>query len=185
MSALIDNGQQWMKPLLDYRNQLVEERNVHEYRMPERRDGRPAVHDDGTNWGPYWPWYRHRKLEQLLRIQKEIQKERPHISLISNQELIAIQVTWNRDLYFDKTVGDLYRDIFDKHISTSEPNSLNNTEKRILKEVCEDNIKYYHLIDNLIALQETKTLMVSKYGLHNDIEKRIERFVNPKEYENK
>ncbi|WP_282085287.1 DNA phosphorothioation system sulfurtransferase DndC [Aquimarina algiphila] len=185
MSALIDNGQQWMKPLLDFRNQLVEERNVHEYRMPERRDERPAVREDGTNWGPYWPWYRHQKLKQLLEIQKEIQKERPHISLISNQELIAIQVTWNRDLYFDKTVGDLYRDIFDKDISTNESNSLNNTEKRILKEICEGEMSYYHLIDNLIALQETKTLMVSKYGLHNDIEKRIERFVNPKEYENK
>lgn len=184
MTALIKNGQEWMKPLLDFRNQLAEERNIHEYRMPERRDGRPAVHDDGTNWGPYWPWYRYEKLKQLLLIQKEIQKERPHISLISNQELIAIQVTWNRDLYFDKNVGGLYREIFDKDISTNEPNSLNNTEKRILKEVCEDDMSYYHLIDNLIALQETKTLMVTKYGLHNDIEKRIERFVNPKEYEN-
>jgi len=32
----------------------------------------------------------------------------------------------------------------------------------------------------LIALQETKTLMISKYGLHNDVEKRIENFVNEK-----
>ncbi len=185
MSALIDNGQHWMTPLLNYRNSLVEERNIHENRMPERRDGRPAVHEEGTNWGPYWPAYRFRKLKELLLIQKEIQKERPYISLISNQELIAIQVTWNRDLYFDKNVGDLYRDIFDKDINTNNTKSLNNTEKRILKEVCEDDMSYYHLIDNLISLQETKTLMVSKYGLHNDIEKRIERFVNPKEYENK
>ena len=43
---------------------------------------------------------------------------------------------------------------------------------------------YFHLIDNLIALQETKTLMVSKYGLHNDIENRIERFVTNRENEN-
>lgn len=185
MTALIDNGQHWMTPLLNYRNSLVEERNIHENRMPERRDGRPATHDDGTNWGPYWPAYRFKKLKELLLIQKEIQKEKPYISLISNQELIAIQVTWNRDLYFDKNVGDLYREIFGKDINTNNTKSLNNTEKRILKEVCEDDMSYYHLIDNLISLQETKTLMVSKYGLHNDIEKRIERFVNPKEYENK
>lgn len=37
---------------------------------------------------------------------------------------------------------------------------------------------YYNLIDNLILLQETKTLMITKYGLHNDVEKRIESFVN-------
>lgn len=184
MSGLIENGQEWMRPLLNYRNSLVDERNIHENRMPERRDGRPAVREDGTNWGPYRPAYRHRKLKELLLIQKELQKERPHIFLITNQELIAIQVTWNRDLYFDHNVGDLYREIFGKDISTNNSTSLNNTEKRILKEVCEDDMDYFHLIDNLIALQETKTLMVSKYGLHNDIENRIEKFVTNQENEN-
>lgn len=178
MTGLIENGHTWMEPLLKYRNSLVEERNLHENRMPNRRDGRPALHEDGTNWGPYSPEYRYKKLKKLLLIQKKIQKERPHITLITNQELIAIQVVWNRDLYFDKNVGDLYREIYHKGISTSNINSFNNTEKRILKEICEDDVKYYHLIDNLITLQESKTLMVTKYGLHNDIENRIEQFVN-------
>jgi len=65
-------------------------------------------------------------------------------------------------------------------LSTSNLKSLDATERRILKEVCGDEISYYHLIDNLITLQETKSLMLSKYGLHNDVEKRIESFVNPK-----
>ena len=56
--------------------------------------------------------------------------------------------------------------------------SLGQTERRILKEVCQDDNNYYHLIDNLISLQESKTLLVSKYGLNNDIENRIENFVN-------
>ena len=37
--------------------------------------------------------------------------------------------------------------------------------------------KEEYLIDNLITLQETKTLLISKYGLHNDVENRIESFV--------
>lgn len=184
MSALINNGKTWMQPLLEYRNTLVEERNIPEHRMSENRKGLPAVREDGSTWGPYYPWYRYRKLKELLLIQKEVQKERPHITLITNQELIAIQVVWNRDLYFDKNVGDLYRSIYKKDISTNNINSLNSTEKRILKEVCEDDISYYHLIDNLIALQETKTLMVTKYGLHNDIENRIEQFVKDLPNEN-
>jgi DNA sulfur modification protein DndC len=183
MSALIDNGKTWMKPLLDYRDSLVFERNIHENRMPVRRDGRPSVHEDGTNWGPYTPQYRYRKLKELLLIQKKVQKERPYVNLITNQELIAIQVVWNRDLYFDKTVGELYREVFHKDISTNNINSFNNTEKRILKEVCKDDVNYYHLIDNLISLQETKTLMITKYGLHNDIENRIEQFVKDTENE--
>jgi DNA sulfur modification protein DndC len=63
-------------------------------------------------------------------------------------------------------------------MSTNNIKSLDDTERRIVKEVCSEEPNYYHLIDNLIALQETKTLMITKYGLHNDVEKRIESFVN-------
>lgn len=75
-------------------------------------------------------------------------------------------------------MGDLYKEIYNKEISTNNIKSLDDTERRILKEVCAEEPTYYHLIDNLIALQETKTLMITKYGLHNDVEKRIESFVN-------
>lgn len=178
MSALIDNGLHWMKPLLEYRDSLVENRNLTENRLPTRRNGQPAVTEDGHNQGNYTPGYRARMLRELLTIQKEVQKERPHLNLITNQELIAIQVTWNRDLIFDFHVGDIYKEVYGKEISTNNIKSLDETERRILKDICSEDISYYHLIDNLITLQETKTLMISKYGLHNDVENRIESFVN-------
>ena len=178
MSSLVNNGQNWMEPLLAFRNRLVEGRNISENRSDTRRNGQEAVRDDGTFNGNYTFEYRYQILKDLLLVQKEIQKDRPHITLINNQELIAIQVTWNRDGYFDHTVGDLYKEIYNKEISTNNIKSLDDTERRILRDVCEEDPNYYHLIDNLIALQETKTLMISKYGLHNDVEKRIESFVN-------
>lgn len=178
MSSLVDKGQNWMLPLLNYRNKLVEGRNISKNRMSTRRNGHAAVTEDGHNQGNYAPLYRKELLEELLTIQKSIQIERPHISLITNQELIAIQVTWNRDMIFDHNVGDIFKKVFNKDISTNNIKSLDNTEKRILKEICDEETEYYHLIDNLISLQETKMLMLSKYGLHNDMEKRIESFVN-------
>lgn len=181
MSALVDNGQGWMQPLLDFRNRLVENRNISENRSDKRRNGQEAVRDDGTFNGNYNFDYRFRILRDLLNVQKEIQKERPYVTLINNQELIAIQVIWNRDGYFDHTVGDLYKEIFNKDITTNNIKSLDATERRILKEVCQEDAGYYQLIDNLISLQETKTLMISKYGIHNDVENRIETFVNENE----
>lgn len=178
MTALVDNGQNWMQPLLDFRNNLVENRNLTENRSETRRNGQEAVREDGTFNGNYTAHYRYQILRDLLLVQKEIQKERPHITLINNQELIAIQVTWNRDGIFDLSVGELYKEIFNKEISTNNIKTLDDTERRILRDVCKDEPDYYQLIDNLIALQETKTLMISKYGLHNDVEKRIESFVN-------
>jgi len=180
MTSLVNNGRNWLQPLLDFRNRLVEGRNLPENRKDERRNGQKAVNEDGENNGTYTEEYRYRILKDLLLVQKEIQKERPDITLINNQELIAIQVIWNRDMFFDKTVGDLYKEIYNKEISTNNIKTLDNTERRIMRDVCADDIKYYHLIDNLISLQETKTLMISKYGLHNDIEKRIETFAMKK-----
>ncbi|MFN3753712.1 DNA phosphorothioation system sulfurtransferase DndC [Flavobacterium sp.] len=180
MTSLVNNGRSWMQPLLNFRDKLIEGRNLSENRQDVRRNGQAAVRDDGTNRGTYTIEYRYSILKDLLIVQRQIQKERPEITLINNQELIAIQVIWNRDMYFDHTVGELYKEIFDKEISTNNIKSVDNTEKRIMREVCIDDMKYFHLIDNLISLQETKTLMISKYGLHNDIENRIEAFAKGK-----
>ncbi|WP_202390764.1 DNA phosphorothioation system sulfurtransferase DndC [Flavobacterium sp. Sd200] len=185
MTSLVNNGRNWMQPLLDFRNRLIEGRNLSENRKDKRRNGQAAVREDGSNNGTYEEVYRYEILKDLLTVQKEIQNERPFITLINNQELIAIQVIWNRDGFFDFTVGDLYKKIYNKDITTNNIKTLDDTERRIVREVCQDDISYFNLIDNLIALQETKTLMISKYGLHNDVEKRIESFVNEMINENK
>ncbi|MNY07457.1 hypothetical protein D3C86_1402610 [compost metagenome] len=177
MSALVTNGQEWMQPLMDFRNRLVEGRNVSENRLNKRRNGQEAIREDGTFNGNYTPLYRYQILKDLLTIQKIVQKTKPYVTLINNQELIAIQVIWTRDGIFDFNVGDLYKEIFKKEINTNNIKTLDDTERRILREVCDDNLEYYDLIDNLITLQETKTLLISKYGLHNDVENRIESFV--------
>ncbi len=41
-----------------------------------------------------------------------------------------------------------------------------------------------NLINNLLTLQHSKTLIIDKYGLQNDIENRIEDFVKEDKYEN-
>lgn len=177
MTALVSNGQEWMQPLMDFRNRLVENRNLTENRSETRRNGQEAVREDGSHNGNYLPHYRYSILKDLLTIQKMVQKEKPFVTLINNQELIAIQVIWTRDGIFEYSVGQLYKEIYNKDINTSSIKTLDDTERRILREVCQDDLEYYDLIDNLITLQETKTLLISKYGLHNDVENRIESFV--------
>lgn len=176
MSALIDNGKEWMAPLLKFRNDLVKDRNKPENRSMYRKNGQVSVDDDGNPLGRYKASYQARILRELLEIQSGVQRERPHINLITNQELIAIQVLWNRDGNFDHSVSEIYRKIYGKEISTNAMKVLGKTERRILNDVCEDEPEYYNLIDQLISLQESKTLMITKYGLHNEVEKQIERF---------
>jgi DNA sulfur modification protein DndC len=178
MSALVKKGQDWMAPLIDFRNKLVEERNDPNNRMAKTRNGIEAIDEEGNNRGTYTAEYRARVLRRLLEYEKKIHSSHPEVKLISNQELIAIQVTWTRDGIFDHYVGQIYRDVYGKEMTTNNLNSLGATERRILKDVCNDSPEYYNLIDNLLEIQQSKTLLISKYGLHNDVEKQIERFVN-------
>ncbi|GHV66796.1 hypothetical protein FACS1894199_10950 [Bacteroidia bacterium] len=112
MSALIKNGVAWMQPLLDFRNRLVDNRNVSENRSETRRNGQPAVDETGHNMGNYTIEYRIQLLRELLTIQKDTQQYRSSIDLITSQELIAIQVMWYRDGNFSTTVNDIYNEVY-------------------------------------------------------------------------
>ena len=77
------------------------------------------------------------------------------MKIITNQELIAIQVIWNRDMNFDYSVSEIYQDVFGRELNANNMKSLDHTERRLLKEVCIEDPSYFSLIDNLISLQES------------------------------
>ena len=178
MSSLIKSGVKWMKPLLDFRDRLVENRNVSELRCPTRRNGQRAVDDTGHNLGNYTMEYRIQLLQELLTVQKSTQSYRSSIDLITNQELIAIQVLWYRDGNFTITVNDIYNKVYGYNI----PNTNIGLQERILLEkACTENPKHYQLIQELLALQKNKVLLMRKYGLQTDLESRLESFVKEAE----
>jgi DNA sulfur modification protein DndC len=156
MSALIENGLTWLTPLLKFRNELAAERNIIEHRMPERRNGTAAV----NGMGPYYPWYRAKVLERLFETQKEIQKEKPHVELITNQELVAIQTIWYRDFIFNQKVSDLYRKAYKINLDMKDQNEKHEKELELLKKSCEDNPTDFDLIQELLTLQKNKSLSI-------------------------
>lgn len=175
MSSLIKNGISWMQPLLDFRNRLVENRNVSELRSSTRRNGQLAVDESGHNMGNYTMEYRVQLLEELLQIQKDTQAFRSSFNLITTQELIAIQVIWYRDGNFTTTVNDIFNKVYGYNI----PNDEIGLRERLLLERC-CSPQHYKLINELLALQKNKVLLMRKYGLQTDLESRLESYVNLK-----
>ena len=173
MTALIKNGVAWMTPLLEFRNKLLENRNKSEYRREERRNGQRAVDESGHNQGNYTIEYRQQMLRELLQVQRDTQKERGSVELITQQELLAIQILWYRDNCFSPTVNEIYNEIYGYNISNDD---ISLQERLILEKSCRDK-RHYQLIKELLALQKTKSLMMRKYGLQNDIEIRLDRFI--------
>lgn len=173
MTALINNGVKWMQPLLDFRNRLVENRNKSEYRRDRRRNNQKAVDDTGHNQGNYTIEYRQQILKELLEVQKQTQQHRGSIELITQQELIAIQILWYRDGYFTPTVNDIYNNVYGYDI----PNDQIPLDERLLLEKSCKEENHYQLIQELLALQKSKNLMMRKYGLQNDIEHQLDLFL--------
>lgn len=175
MSSLIKNGREWMKPLYDFRIEIDQERNIIENRMPYRRDGRRAIND----MGPYVFSYRAKMLKRLLEVQHDLQNHDPKIKLISDQELIAIQVNWYRDFNFGYQVSEIYNSIY-KESFNMEENVKNKLEADLMREICSENPEEGELIEQLLLLQRSKSLMQRRRGLKNEIESRLKEFVNNK-----
>ena len=179
MGHLIDNGEEWMEPLLELRDFLYKtidrkapnyEKEKYKYRMDRRRNGAAGL-------GPYHPKWRYYILQQVLEAQKAIDEIDVGYKLINNQELIAIQVLWHRDDIFEYNVSELYRSIFDKEFSFKDTaNAAVLREKELLKEVCDDESDFL-LINELLSLQKSKTILVNKWGLQNDLDNKIEDHV--------
>lgn len=176
MRSLIKNGHEWMQPLYDFRKQLDDERNIIENRIPFRRDGRRAVND----MGPYVFSYRASILKRLLQVQYELQQRDRNIKLISDQELIAIQVNWYRDFNFIYQVSDIYKSIYKDSFVMDNEKQKNKLEADLMRKVCEDNVEEGELIEQLLLLQKSKSLMQRRRGLKSEIESRLEEFVNKK-----
>ena len=179
MAALVNNGFEWLKPLLKFRDEIVAERNDIKNRMPLRRNGTKAVNDMGT----YYPSYRKSILERLLKVQKKIQKDKPSIELITNQELIAIQTIWYRDFIFDYKVSEIYHNAYKSGLDMKKQNKKKEKELDLLKRSCEQKPHNFDLIQDLLTLQKNKSLLNRKRGLKDDIETRIEEYLK-KEQEN-
>jgi DNA sulfur modification protein DndC len=173
MAALIKNGVEWMKPLLDFRDKLIKNRNISENRNDTRRNGQAAVDETGHKMGNYTMKYRIQLLRELLSIQKDTQKSRSSIDLITSQELIAIQVIWYRDGNFTTTVNDIYNEVYGYDL----PNDNISLQERLLLEKACNNPAHYSLIQELLALQKNKVLLMKKYGLQTDLEARLDRYI--------
>ena len=79
MEAMIDNGEEWMEPMLEFRNLLAETQDPakkHIYRQTKRRNGRVWEKDDGSHIpGPYRLRYRQDFLRKLLEVQTRVRRD--------------------------------------------------------------------------------------------------------------
>lgn len=166
MEALIDNGEDWMLPMLELRDWLVEHRDNPGYRSDKRRNGTQGK-------GPFNIEARAKILTMLLEAQISTGQE-----LITGQELKAIQVTWNLDGY-SESVYQIYNDVYS--LTSQNITDMNDWEKikqqqaEKLKEICEKHEVDFKKVETLLNQQVSKALLSKKIGIQDAIKRVIEQ----------
>jgi len=179
MQNLIESGEDWMRPLLEFRNMLAStiDRNNPDYdpqiyRMPIRRNSQEGL-------GPYWPRWRKHILEELLSMQKVLQDENPEIQLITDQEMITIQVIWDRDFISEYSVSEIYSKVYGSRRESLSVHKDMSEEKQMLIESCASNKLDFELINSLLKAQKNRILLMNKRGLQKDIENILDEYLHP------
>ncbi|WP_299005080.1 DNA phosphorothioation system sulfurtransferase DndC [uncultured Shewanella sp.] len=171
MESLIKNGEEWMQPLLTFRNKLAETNipaNKDIFRNYKRRQGRVNYQrvKEGQELtaerahvpGPYWLKYRKEWLTELLVQQKMFNQDGYSVTLITEPELHAIRQEWLNDPNepdWADSLPQIYRDIFGHDLNwvVNDNNHFGAVEAQILQELSEQHDVAPEMVQKLLDLE--------------------------------
>lgn len=182
MKNLIDNGEEWMQPLLEFREELKQTQipeNKLKIREFKRRSGRVEFFTDGSDNitpGPYKLDFRKELLSKLLKTQAKVQKNGPdpNMRLISEEEIHEIQRIWRMEngdwknsayqIYEKETgqkIGQMQEDL----------GAFGNVEQEILQTVCGEHDIPYELVSKLLHAEFESQGMSRHSKIYGKIDK--------------
>lgn len=176
MEGLIENGQEWMQPLADLRDFLIEARdNPETYRDKRQRSGK--VQEE--RWGPYLPATRADILRRLLVAQREIRAQHDPLAVfITGPELLAIQHRWYLDGIYSPTVAEIQQQVGDAtDLPADKITAKRAEEQALLREICADRPEYVGLINGAVDVLTKRRLQRTKRNVLDDIEALLDGFV--------
>ncbi len=196
MESMIDNGEEWMEPLLDFQRELlthkdaklkrqlreIKGRNGQVRRVKAKKDRKKGA----RNWrleegevmlGPYKFEVRKQLLRKLLEAQKTIRENGPDpsVCLIREDELQVIRYMWRTELQdWEDSVPKIFNEVFgDAEIvwDDEDVTTLRLNDARLLEELCNENDVPVRLIGKLIDLERDMQGMTKRAGIFNKIDR--------------
>ena len=184
--AMVDNGETWLEPLLDLRDELsatqdpTEKSKVRDFR---RRNGSVTFKPDcnETIPGPYRMSFRKNFLKKLLEAQIEVNRKAPpgeKTVLIHDAELLEIRRLWrSEEGDWDDTVATLVREILGRELPKKDDETFNfNGEDRVLLEkVCSEYSVPPNLVARLLEVERSTRGLKRRTTVHKQIGAVMER----------
>ncbi len=178
MEAMIDNGEEWMLPLLEFRDWLAETQDPakkHLYREFKRRTGQVTIKDGKLIRGPYRLDFCKEILQRLLDTQNQVRAEGPdpHVELITEAELHEICRIWRTERQdWDDSVPQIYFEMTGKQLNWLQDDigAFSSEEHRVLREVCQERDLPPDLVARLLEQERQMQGMHRRAGIFQRID---------------
>lgn len=180
MEAMIDNGEDWLEPLLDLRDELAETQDParkREFRSFKRRTGGVTFVGDSTKPipGPYLFEYRKAFLEKLLRAQTLVNEKAPpgeKTVLIQDAELREIRNIWRRENGdWGDAVSQIVMDTLGRQLDLngSDIFEFKAEDAEILEDVCAEYKVPPQLLAQLLEAERSVRGLKRRTSIHRQI----------------
>ncbi|EKB1952506.1 hypothetical protein CGI33_22290 [Vibrio parahaemolyticus] len=187
MESLIQNGEEWMAPLLEFRNKLsmtTDPAHKEEYRNHKRRTGKVSYQyakegeDIATERkhvpGPYKLKYRRQWLRELLEMDKKFKAEGREIELITVPELHAIRQEWIHDPNepdWDDSLPTIFKEVYGYDLDWvyDDNASFGKDDAQLIHELCDNFDVAPEMIMKLIELEVSMEGLSRRSGISNKI----------------
>lgn len=163
MEGMVQSGEEWMKPLWDYREILLNYRDREDKRNSRRRNGQLGL-------GAFNIDVRKELLEKLFMIEEKKDFIKRGIKLISNEEIEIIQEYWNYD-------GDIENSAL--KLATKYGKNIKILENHEIDEVLSsiENIHYSReLFNRIYEIEKSRKNNSNRMGILNEIEGRVSNY---------
>ncbi len=185
LEGFIDEGEDWLIPLLEFRNWLKEIRDESAFREKVRkvhkkkkiisdvlgREFTPTEHCGHKVLGPFTFEARHEILRRLIKLQEKVACR--GITLISPEEIKAIETIW---LYEGDKISSIVEVL---GLSKHSANGALLDEKNIaqLEVICSKHKISVKLIERLLIVEKDLSTICCRKGIYERLEKVIDEYV--------
>ena len=178
MEALVDNGQEWLEPLLDFRQFLtetVDPAKKHQYRDVRGRDGRVIIKKDGTLAARTYKLETSKDmLRRLLDAEKLVRRDGPDptVRLIDDDELLEIRRLWRIERQdWDDSIPHIVSACSDRDLDwpVDDDGGFDGEQKALLASICQEHHVPLDLVARLLEVERQSAGMARRAGVHAEI----------------
>ncbi len=177
MEGLIDSGEDWMLPLLEFRDFLADTQNPEEkpkIREHRRSNGQVTILNNKLIHGPYTLKFCQELLEKLLETQEQVRKEGPdpEIKLITDDELEEIRKIWRTERQdWEDAVPQIYSDVVgEREWVVDDTTAFTASDKELLSKICSENGVPVTLVAKLLDTERQMDGMSRRAGIQSRID---------------